>query len=128
MAATMRVYPEHPRLRIAHLGADLGLAAWVLLWVLLARTVHGAVLGLAAPGRAVENLGGAVADNMGSAARVAEDVPVVGDELASPFDALGDAGRSLGGAGQTAQHAVGTLALVLAVVLVVLPVGWLLLR
>jgi hypothetical protein len=32
------------------------------------------------------------------------------------------------GAGQAAQHAVGTLATVLAIVLVVLPVGWLLTR
>src|SRR4051812_35062485 len=103
----MRLYPQHPGLRLTHVGADLGFAAWVLLWVLLARAVHGAVLALAAPGRAVEDLGGAVADNMGSAARVAEDVPVVGDELASPFDALGDAGSSLGGAGRAAQDAVG---------------------
>jgi hypothetical protein len=55
-------------------------------------------------------------------------VPVVGDELAAPFEALGSAGGSVVGAGQAAQDAVGTLATVLAVVLVVLPVGWLLLR
>src|SRR4051794_31043253 len=101
----MRLYPQEPRLRLTHLGADLGLAAWALLWVLLARAVHDAVLVLAAPGRAVEDLGSAVADNMGSAARAAEDVPLVGDELSSPFDALGDAGSSLGGAGQSAQGA-----------------------
>jgi hypothetical protein len=128
MPPRMRIYPQHPRLRLAHVGADVGFLAWVLLWVLAARAVHGAVLVLAAPGRAVEDLGAAVADNMNSAARAAEDVPLVGDELSSPFDALGDAGGSLGGAGQTAQDAVGTLAAVLAVLLVVLPVGWLLLR
>jgi hypothetical protein len=65
---------------------------------------------------------------MDSAAGVAEDVPVVGDELAAPFDALSEAGGSVSGAGQAAQDAVGTLATVLAVVLVLLPVGWLLLR
>jgi len=53
---------------------------------------------------------------------------VAGDALAKPFQALGDAGSSVRGAGQHAQDAVGTLALVLAVVLVLLPVGWLLLR
>jgi hypothetical protein len=55
-------------------------------------------------------------------------VPVVGDELSAPFDALAGAGGSVRGAGQAAQDAVGTLATVLAVVLVLLPVGWLLLR
>jgi hypothetical protein len=102
--------------------------AWALLWVLVARTVHAAVLVLAEPGRAVEDLGRSVAGNMDSAAGVAEDVPVVGDELAAPFDALAEAGGSVSGAGQAAQDAVGTLATVLAVVLVLLPVGWLLLR
>ena len=55
-------------------------------------------------------------------------MPIVGDELAAPFEALADASGSVRGAGQAAQDAVGTLAFVLAVVLVVLPVGWLLLR
>ena len=124
----MQLYAQHPVLRTRQLAADLGMLAWVVLWVLVARTVHGAVLVLAEPGRAVEDLGNSVAGNMNSAAGVAEDVPVVGDELAAPFDALADASGSVSGAGQAAQDAVGTLATVLAVVLVVLPVGWLLLR
>jgi hypothetical protein len=124
----MRAYASHPGLRARQLGADLGLLAWVVGWVLVARTVHRAVLALAGPGRAVEDLGASVAGSMGSAAEAAGDVPVVGDDLAAPFDALGAAGRSVGGAGQAAQDAVGTLAGVLAVVLVLLPVGWLLAR
>jgi hypothetical protein len=122
------LYAPSPALRGRQLVADVGLLAWLVLWVLVARTVHGAVLALAEPGRAVEDLGASVAGSMSSAARAAEDVPVVGDELAAPFEALGAAGGSVGGAGQAAQDAVGTLATVLAVVLVVLPVGWLLLR
>ena len=65
---------------------------------------------------------------MDSAAGVAEDVPLVGDELATPFDALARASGSVRGAGQSAQDAVDTLATILAVTLVVLPVGWMLLR
>ncbi|HEY4625825.1 MAG TPA: hypothetical protein VIH01_07375 [Blastococcus sp.] len=124
----MQLYAQHPVQRSRQMAADVGMLAWVLLWVLLAGTVHHAVLVLAEPGRAVEALGDSVAGNMQSAAGVAQDVPVVGDELAAPFDALAGAGSSVTGAGQAAQDAVGTLASVLAVVLVVLPVGWLLLR
>ena len=124
----MPLYAPSPALRGRQLAADLGLVTWLVLWVLVARTVHGAVLALGEPGRAVEDLGAAVAGSMSSAAQAAEDVPVVGDELAAPFEVLGSAGGSVGGAGQAAQDAVGTLATVLAVVLVVLPVGWLLLR
>ena len=124
----MRLYADRPDLRARQLTADVGLLAWAVLWVLVARVVHGAVLVLAEPGRAVADLGRSISDSMGSAAGVAEDVPVVGDELSSPFDALGDAGGAVTGAGDGAADAVRTLATVLAVVLVALPVGWLLLR
>jgi hypothetical protein len=122
------LYARSPALRGRQLLADAGLLAWIVVWVLVARVVHGAVLALAAPGRAVADLGSSVAESMSSAAEAAHGVPLVGDDLSEPFDALGRAGGSVGGAGQAAQHAVGTLATVLAVVLVVLPVGWLLLR
>ena len=124
----MRLYAPSPVLRGRQLLADTGLLLWTVLWVLVARAVHGAVLLLAEPGQAVEDLAGSVAGSMGSAADAARDLPVVGDDLAEPFAALEEAGSSVGGAGQAAQDAVGTLATVLAVVLVVLPVGWLLLR
>jgi hypothetical protein len=99
-----------------------------VLWVLVARVVHRAVLVLAEPGRAVADLGESVAGTMNSAAEAAGDVPLVGDDLSAPFASLSEAGGSVRGAGQAAQDAVGTLAFVLAVVLVVLPVGWLVLR
>jgi hypothetical protein len=124
----MRLYAQRPDHRARQLAADLGLLAWAALWVLLARAVHGAVLALAGPGEAVADLGRSISQTMGSAAGAAEDLPVVGDELSSPFDALGEAGGSVTGAGQGAADAVSTLATVLAVALVVLPVGWLLVR
>ena len=124
----MQLYAQHPVVRSRQLTADLGVLAWIVLWVLVARTVHGAVLVLAEPGKAVQDLGTSVAGTMSSAADAADGVPVVGDELASPFQALADASNSVSGAGIAAQDAVGTLAFVLAVLLVVLPVGWLALR
>jgi hypothetical protein len=124
----MRLYADRPDSRARQIGADLGLVAWAVLWVLVARVVHRAVLVLAEPGEAVADLGRSISDTMSSAAGVAEDVPVVGDDLSDPFDALGDAGGAVTGAGTGASDAVHTLAAVLAVVLVVLPVGWLLLR
>jgi hypothetical protein len=124
----MRLYADRPDRRARQLAADLGLVVWVLVWVLVARAVHRAVLVLAAPGRSLEDLGRSMADSMGSAADAADGVPLVGDDLAGPFDALGRAGGAVAGAGQDTQDAVQTLAAVLAAVLVVLPVGWLLLR
>jgi hypothetical protein len=124
----MRLYADRPDRRARQVAADLGLLLWAVVWVLVARVVHRAVLVLAEPGRALADLGGSISRTMDSAAGAAEDVPLVGDELADPFSSLGDAGGSVAGAGQGAQDAVQTLATVLAVVLVVLPVGWMLLR
>jgi len=124
----MRLYADRPDHRTRQLAADAGLLAWAVLWVLVARVVHGAVLVLAEPGRAVADLGRSISDSMDSAAGAADGVPVVGDELSAPFGALSDAGGSVTGAGTSASDAVHTLAAVLAVVLVVLPVGWLLVR
>src|SRR4051812_29709511 len=124
----MRLYAQRPDLRLTQAAADGGLLLWIVAWVVLARLVHGAVLALAKPGQAVEGLGRSVAGNMNSAADAADRVPVVGDDLSTPFQRLAGAGDSVRGAGESAQHAVGTMAAVLAVVLVVLPVGWLLLR
>jgi hypothetical protein len=95
----MRLYAQNPALRLRQLAADVGLLVWVVGWVLAARAVHGAVLLLAGPGQAVEDLGRSVGGSMESAAGAAEDVPLVGDELSAPFDALADASGSVRGAG-----------------------------
>lgn len=124
----MQLYAHSPIVRTRQVAVDVGMLAWLVLWIVVARVVHKAVLVLAEPGQAVEGLGRSVAGNMNSAADAADGVPLVGNELAKPFGALADAGNSVSGAGQSAQHAVATLATVLAIVLVVLPVGWLLLR
>ena len=124
----MRLYAERPVLRTRQLTADLLLLAWAGLWVLIARVVHAAVLVLAEPGVQLESLGRSIGDTMGDAAGVAGDVPLVGDDLSSPFRALGESGDGVAGAGQGLQDAVHILAWVLAVALVVIPVGWALVR
>ncbi|MGY1857236.1 hypothetical protein [Modestobacter sp. SYSU DS0290] len=124
----MRLYADRPDRRARQIAGDLTVLLWAVLWLLVARTVHGAVLTLAEPGEAIAGLGRSLSEAMGSAAGAADDVPVVGDELSGPFEALGRAGASVTGAGETTQDAVHTLAAVLAIVLVVLPVGWLVAR
>jgi hypothetical protein len=124
----VRLYADAPARRTRQLAADLGMLAWLVGWVLVARTVHGAVLRLAGPGASVERLGRSIAHSMGDAADAAGRVPVAGGALSRPLGALGQAGGSVAGAGQDAQDAVHTLATVLAVVLVLLPVGWALSR
>jgi hypothetical protein len=124
----MRPYADRPALRSRQLLADLSLLAWAVLWVVVARVVRAAVLVLAEPGVQLESLGRSIGDTMGDAAGVARDVPLVGDDLSAPLASLGDTGDGVAGAGQGLQDAVDTLAWVLAVALVVIPVGWALVR
>ena len=81
----MQLYAQHPAVRARQLAADVGLLAWLVVWVLVARLVHGAVLLLASPGRAVADLGRSMTGNLSSAASAARDVPLVGDRLSGPF-------------------------------------------
>jgi hypothetical protein len=64
----MRLYADRPDRRARQVASDVGLLAWAVLWALVARAVHQAVLVLAEPGRSVEDLGRSIADSMGSAA------------------------------------------------------------
>ena len=93
----MQLYAQHPVVRLRQVAADVGMLVWLVVWVLIARATHAAVLVLAEPGRAVEDLGRSVAGNMNSAADAAEGVPLVGDELAAPFGSLADASGSVSG-------------------------------
>ena len=47
----MQLYASSPAHRTRQLTADLGMLAWLVLWLLVARVVHGAVLVLAEPGQ-----------------------------------------------------------------------------
>src|SRR3954453_9044255 len=111
----MRLYAQRPDLRLRQLTADASMVAWLVGWVLLARTVHRAVLVLAEPGVELEDLGRSMASSMASAARSADWVRVAGAAVAKPFGPLSAASASVSGAGQAAQDAVRTLAAVLAV-------------
>jgi hypothetical protein len=83
---------------------------------------------LSAPGRELEEAGSGLSGGLGRAAERAGDVPVVGGGLSAPLDAAAGAGDALARAGTAQQEAVGTLALLLALLLAGLPVAWALQR
>ncbi|MDT0277134.1 hypothetical protein [Blastococcus goldschmidtiae] len=124
----MRLYAERADLRWRQVGADLGMLVWAAVWIWAALETYDAVHVLDRPSQSVEDLGSSVAGAMDTAAGIADGLPLVGDDLAEPFQGLADAAGSVGGAGAAVQDAVGTLALVLVTALIVLPIGWLLLR
>lgn len=122
----MTWYASTPALRTRQLLTDAAVAGWLLLWWRVATAVHDAVGRLAAPGRELREAGSGLHAGLTAAADRVDAVPGVGDGLRAPLDAAAGAGQALAAAGQAQQDAVGTLALLLALVVSGLPVVWVL--
>lgn len=91
----MRIARVRPMRRALHVVGDLVLAAWTLLWAMIAWTLKSTIDLLAQPavgiGRTTEALAGRVDD----AARQIGDVPVVGSDLATPFGPIANTLRTI---------------------------------
>ncbi len=124
----MKWYADDRRLRARQLVLDGAVLLWCLLFLRLAQVVHAGVLRLQEPGRELQAAGTRLADGLGSAADRVAGAPLVGGRLREPLDAAAGAGRAVAAAGASGQQAVGHLALVLALVVVLVPVGAVLVR
>lgn len=106
----MRIYAERPGRALLQVLADVGVLAWALLVVHLARAVHAAVLALQAPARQLTGAGDSIRGAFDDAARTAAGVPFVGDDLARALGTGTDAGDSLATSGRDLAASVGSAA------------------
>lgn len=124
----LRIYAERPRRRVTQLVADLAVAAWIVVVVMLAVGVHDLVTTLEAPAQGISEAGGRVRDVFSGAAGVAADVPLVGDRLARALDGGVASGDRLVAAGEQQTETVRSVATgaawALAFVLLVPVVPW----
>ena len=130
----MKLYADGSARRTRQMLGDLLLVLWVVLWIRLAQVVHDATLALATPGRKIEAAGGGLADRLRDAGSAVGDVPLVGDQVRSPFDGAGRAADQIADAGASQVVAVEHLAHwlgltvgvlpILLVLLVYLPLRW----
>ncbi|AVT40781.1 hypothetical protein [Plantactinospora sp. BB1] len=119
----MRIYADRFPTAARQLLTDLLVVAWIYLWIRAAMWLHDLVQKLAVPGQKLEGAGGGLADNLADAGGKIGRVPVVGDELTSPFEKAAGAARAMADAGREQQELVGELALALALALLVFPLG-----
>ncbi len=129
----MTLYAQTSWRRSRQLAADLFVLVWAVACVRTGLWVHAVVGRLAAPGRTLEDAGSSLSDSLGSAGETVARVPLVGDDVRSPFDAAGGAADSIAQAGVEVQHGAEHLALVTGVVVAGLPlllvvVAWLVVR
>jgi hypothetical protein len=97
----MKLYADSPVRRTRQQVGDLLVLCWVVLCLSLSGAVHRAVLTLAAPGRRMEEAGGALGGRLRDAGTTVADLPLVGDRVRAPLDEAGRAADQLAVAGSS---------------------------
>jgi hypothetical protein len=118
----MRWYADAPGRRTRQVLVDLLVLAWVVLWVLVARWVHGLVMTLAAPAAPLRDAGTSLHDRMTEAAVTVTEIPLVGDRLDAPFTGAAGVGSDLVDAGDSLERSVSTVAWVVSLMTAATPV------
>ncbi len=118
----MLLYADTPGRRIFQLAVDLLFVTWLVLWVWIGLVVHDGTMALAAPGRQTDESASAMAGQLRDAGGQLDDLPVVGDEIAAPFDKAADASDGLAAAGRSSVKAVERLAFVLGLSIALIPI------
>ncbi|MFZ2502318.1 MAG: hypothetical protein WAW88_06585 [Nocardioides sp.] len=118
----MILYADLPGRRVRQIVADLLFIAWVVLWVRLGLRLHDVALALAAPGRMTESSANRLGDQLSAAGGKVAEVPLVGDEVAVPFDKAAGAAESLAAAGRAQVEAVSAFAWWMGVLVAVIPI------
>ncbi len=111
MMGSMRWYAETPGRRTREITADLLVAGWVIGWLLIGRFVHQVIASLSAPAGPMRVAGDSLQARMLDVAERVTGVPLVGDELQSPFAATASVGTNLVGAADQLETSVDRVAL-----------------
>src|SRR6476659_227036 len=87
-----KLYADVTARRTAQIVADVFVVCWVALSLWLGRTVSNGISELRGPVDDLTSAGDSIRDNMAGAADNVGGVPLVGDSLRGPFDAISSAG------------------------------------
>jgi hypothetical protein len=118
----MKLYADHGPRRVGQVTGDLLLLVWVVGWAWFGRAVHDAVVALGVVGEQVEGGASDLSGRLADAGDRAASVPLVGDELRTPFDQAAGAASSIAAAGRTQQEVVGQLGLLLGLATALVPI------
>ena len=120
----MKLYADSPVRRRRQQAADLALLAFCAGCLWLAGRVNATVSGLADPPRQAGEAAGDLSSSLRSAGEAVSQVPLVPDEVATPFDGGADAADSMAAAAASTGGAIEDVALYLALVVALLPVAF----
>lgn len=118
----MKLFADTPVRRTRQVLGDLLLVAWMVLWVWAGLAVHDGTSALAAPARQTDESATSMAEQLRDAGGRIGEAPLVGDELAVPFDKAADASDGIASAGRDTVDAVERLALLLGLSVALIPI------
>ncbi|GAB08788.1 hypothetical protein GOARA_021_00250 [Gordonia araii NBRC 100433] len=118
----MKLYADTPARRTRQILGDLWVLVWSAISIWLATVVFDVTMKLAVPGRMIEGAGSTMGEKLRDAGNSADNVPMVGDKLAKPFEGAGGAADTLADAGRTQAEAVHTFAWWLAIAVAIVPI------
>ncbi|RYB90453.1 hypothetical protein EUA93_20085 [Nocardioides oleivorans] len=118
----MKLFADTPLRRTLQVVADLLFVAWLCLWVWAGVAVHDGTEQLAGPARQTDSAASSMAEQLRDAGGRLSSAPLVGDELAVPFDKAAEASDGLASAGRDTVDAVERLALLLGLSVATIPI------
>ena len=118
----MKLFADTPVRRTLQVLADLLFVAWLVLWVWIGMAVHDGTAQLAEPARQTDSAATSMAEQLRDAGGQLGEAPLVGDELAVPFDRAADASDGIAAAGRDTVEAVEQLALLLGLSVALIPI------
>ena len=118
----MKLYADSPLRRTRQLTADLLFVLWVVAWVWIGSAVHDGTMALAEPGRQTAESATSMASGLSDAGAELDDVPLIEDGIATPFEEAAGASERLADAGRSSVSAVEDLALWLGLSIALIPV------
>lgn len=118
----MKLFADAPLRRTLQVVADLLFVVWLVAWVWAGNAVHDGTMELAGPARQTDSAATSLAANLRDAGERLGGAPLVGDELAVPFDRAAEASDGIASAGRDTVDAVERLALLLGVSVAMVPI------
>jgi len=106
----VKLYAERPSRVVAQVCGDLLFGAWVAGWLWLGLQLHDAIDALARPAVRVGEASSGVANALTGTSEQVRSLQLVGDVLATPFDAIIAGARELATASASGQEALLRLA------------------
>lgn len=117
----MRIYAATPGRRTLQIVSDLLTVAWVVVWILIGNVVYDVTASMAAPGRLIESSANDLGDSLDTAGNKIEEIPYVGDDVATPFNGARDAAGKIAEAGKDSAETAETLAFWLGLSVTLIP-------